>query len=69
MAITRRQFVTRLGALAGAVGFSQAEVSKLAEAFAGNSNAVYGGDEREAEGHLDSRCRVHRLFDLAARHP
>ncbi len=43
MAITRRQFVTRLGALAGAVGFSQAEVSKLAEAFAGNSNAVYGG--------------------------
>jgi len=38
MAITRRQFVTRLGALAGAVGFSQAEVSKLAEAFAGNSN-------------------------------
>jgi Ni,Fe-hydrogenase I small subunit len=42
MAITRRQFVTRLGALAAAVGFSQAEVSKLAEAFAGNSNPAYG---------------------------
>ena len=34
MAITRRQFVTRLGALAAAVGMSQAEVSKLAESFA-----------------------------------
>ncbi len=37
MAITRRQFVTRLGALAAVVGFSQADVSKLAEAFAGNT--------------------------------
>ncbi len=37
MAITRRQFVTRLGALAAVVGFSQAEVSKIAEAFAGNT--------------------------------
>jgi len=37
MAITRRQFVTRLGALAAVVGFSQAEVSKIAEAFAGNA--------------------------------
>ncbi|HET6351430.1 MAG TPA: hypothetical protein VFG89_04785 [Coriobacteriia bacterium] len=42
MAITRRQFVTRLGALATAVGFSQVEVTKIADAFAGNSNA-YGG--------------------------
>jgi len=43
MAITRRQFVTRLGALAAAVGFSQADVSKIAEAFAGNSDPFYGG--------------------------
>jgi len=42
MAITRRQFVTRLGALAAVVGFSQAEVSKIAEAFAGNTTA-FGG--------------------------
>ncbi len=34
MAITRRQFVTRLGALAAAAGMSQASVSKIAEAFA-----------------------------------
>jgi len=34
MAITRRQFVTRLGALAAAVGMSQAEISKIAESFA-----------------------------------
>ena len=33
MAITRRQFVTRLGALTAAVGLSQAEIGKLAEAF------------------------------------
>ena len=38
MAITRRQFVTRLGALAAAVGFSQADVSQLSEAFAGNTH-------------------------------
>lgn len=42
MAITRRQFVTRLGALAAAAGFSQVEVSKLATAFGGNSTN-YGG--------------------------
>ncbi|MBI5232600.1 MAG: twin-arginine translocation signal domain-containing protein [Coriobacteriales bacterium] len=42
MAITRRQFVTRLGALAAAVGFSQADVSKIAEAFAGNSTNLGG---------------------------
>lgn len=42
MAITRRQFVTRLGALAAAVGFSQADVSKLAEAFAGNTTDLGG---------------------------
>jgi len=34
MAITRRQFVTRLGALAAAAGFSQADVARIAEAFA-----------------------------------
>ncbi len=34
MAITRRQFVTRLGALAAAVGMSQSRVSKIAETFA-----------------------------------
>lgn len=33
MAITRRQFVTRLGALATAVGLSQSEIGKLAEAL------------------------------------
>lgn len=39
MAITRRQFVTRLGALAAAVGMSQAEVSKIAETFAYGTTA------------------------------
>lgn len=34
MAITRRQFVTRLGTLAAAVGMSQAQVSKIVEAIA-----------------------------------
>ncbi len=34
MAITRRQFVTRLGALAAAAGLGQADVSRLSEAFA-----------------------------------
>jgi Ni,Fe-hydrogenase I small subunit len=34
MAITRRQFVTRLGALAAAAGMGQAEIAKLAQAFA-----------------------------------
>jgi len=44
MAITRRQFVTRLGALAAAAGFSQVEVSKLATAFGGNNtNGGYSG--------------------------
>jgi hydrogenase small subunit len=42
MAITRRQFVTRLGALAAVVGFSQADVSKLSEAFAGNDTNLGG---------------------------
>lgn len=41
MAITRRQFVTRMGALAAAVGFSQADVSRLSEAFA--STTAFGG--------------------------
>jgi len=34
MAITRRQFVTRLGALAAAAGLGQADVARLTEAFA-----------------------------------
>jgi hydrogenase small subunit len=34
MAITRRQFVTRLGALAAAAGLGQAEVAKITEVFA-----------------------------------
>jgi len=34
MAITRRQFVTRLGALAAAAGMSQGQISKLTEALA-----------------------------------
>ena len=34
MAITRRQFVTRLGALAAAAGFSQVEASKIMDAMA-----------------------------------
>ncbi|MDR3685784.1 MAG: twin-arginine translocation signal domain-containing protein [Coriobacteriia bacterium] len=48
MAITRRQFVTRLGALAAAAGFSQVEASKIMDAMAynnvaGNMGSVYGG--------------------------
>jgi Ni,Fe-hydrogenase I small subunit len=42
MAITRRQFVTRLGALAAAVGMSQADISGLSEAFAANNHG-WGG--------------------------
>ena len=45
MAITRRQFVTRLGALAAAAGFSQGEVSKImdAMAYSGALATTYGG--------------------------
>lgn len=39
MAITRRQFVTRLGTLAAAAGFSQADVARIAEAFAYGTTA------------------------------
>ena len=46
MAITRRQFVTRLGALAAVVGFSQAEVSKIAEAFGANTTAFGGTHDK-----------------------
>ena len=41
MAITRRQFVTRLGALAAAAGMSQVDIARLGEAFA--YNPTYGG--------------------------
>ncbi len=37
MAITRRQFVTRMGALAGAMGLGQADISRLSEALAYNA--------------------------------
>lgn len=37
MAITRRQFVSRLGALAAAAGLGQMEVSQIAQAFASSS--------------------------------
>jgi hydrogenase small subunit len=47
MAITRRQFVTRLGALAAAAGFSQVEASKIMEAMAYDTGSgigsIYGG--------------------------
>jgi Ni,Fe-hydrogenase I small subunit len=48
MAITRRQFVTRLGALAAAAGFSQVEASKIMDAVAypasgAGMSAVYQG--------------------------
>jgi Ni,Fe-hydrogenase I small subunit len=42
MAITRRQFVTRLGALAAAAGFSQVEASKIMEAMAYDPNSGMG---------------------------
>lgn len=42
MAITRRQFVTRLGALAAAAGFSQTEASKIMEAVAYNPATAPG---------------------------
>ncbi len=41
MAITRRQFVTRLGALAAAAGMSQSQIAKITESFA--ANALWGG--------------------------
>ena len=37
MAITRRQFVTRLGTLAAAMGMSQLDLAKVSEAFAHGS--------------------------------
>ncbi len=40
MAITRRQFVTRLGALAAAAGFSQSQASQIMEALAYNALAL-----------------------------
>lgn len=46
MAITRRQFVTRLGALAAAAGFSQVEAAKIMDAMAytsGGTGDVYKG--------------------------
>ena len=43
MAITRRQFVTRLGALAAAAGFSSSQASQIMEALAYNSGAPYQG--------------------------
>jgi Ni,Fe-hydrogenase I small subunit len=42
MAITRRQFVTRLGALAAAAGFSQVEASKIMDAVAYDPSSAPG---------------------------
>lgn len=42
MAITRRQFVSRLGTLAAAAGLSQVELSRIASAFASNSDGRFG---------------------------
>ncbi len=38
MAITRRQFVTRIGAMAAAMGLGQADIARLSEAFAYNAS-------------------------------
>ena len=43
MAITRRQFVTRLGAFAAAAGLGQGEIAKLTEAFAYTDTPGFGG--------------------------
>jgi len=43
MAITRRQFVTRLGALAAAAGFSQAQASQIMDALAYTASSPYKG--------------------------
>lgn len=43
MAITRRQFVTRLGALAAAAGFSQSQASSIMEALAYTDPGVFKG--------------------------
>jgi len=43
MAITRRQFVTRLGALAAAAGFSQSQASQIMDALAYTTGAPYQG--------------------------
>jgi len=43
MAITRRQFVTRLGALAAAAGFSQSQASQIMDALAYQTGAPYQG--------------------------
>lgn len=47
MAITRRQFVTRLGALAAAAGLGQADISRITESFAfGNGWGTVSGKPR-----------------------
>ena len=43
MAITRRQFVTRLGALAAAAGFSQSQASQIMDALAYTAPGPYEG--------------------------
>ena len=57
MAITRRQFVTRLGALAAAAGFSQAQASQIMDALA--YTALWRslpGNLRQAASSMDPRC-------------
>lgn len=41
MAITRRQFVTRMGALAAAMGLSQVDIAKIGEVFAHPSTTAW----------------------------
>ena len=43
MAITRRQFVTRLGALAAAMGVSQVDLAKMTEALAHGGSQMARG--------------------------
>jgi len=43
MAITRRQFVTRLGALAAAAGFTSTQASQIMDALAWDNPGVYQG--------------------------
>lgn len=51
MAITRRQFVTRLGTMAAAMGLSQTDLTKLTEAFAHNTavEGLWGTDDWTAK--------------------
>ena len=69
MAITRRQFVTRLGALAAAAGFSQVEASKIMEAVAGIlEKGMEQGSVRKTDPRLMAYTivRLHEAFTFSA---